>query len=348
MDRVLIALGLVGCGSVLAACAGAPPPVDPAVARWHEFVTGSTASLRGLAPVSRRVCWVGGSGGTLLRTVDGGRTWQRLPVAGGEELDFRDVHAWSAAEAVVLNAGAPARIFRTVDGGASFQVVHRDDRAGIFLDGLCMVGDVGFVFGDPLEGGFVVLRSLDRGRRWASLPAAALPAPEPGEAGFAASGSNLCAVGRDLWIATGGGRARLLRSRDLGASFTVHDLPVIQGEPSQGAFAVAFADARRGVVVGGDYRRPGGNDRTAAWTDDGGATWFTSRTGALGYRSGVTWLPGADAFVAVGEAGASWSADGGRSWQALPGPGFHAVAVAADGTVWAAGGGGRVARLEPR
>ncbi|MDQ6716642.1 MAG: hypothetical protein M3Z83_11085, partial [Actinomycetota bacterium] len=42
---------------------------------WQLSSTGTTAPLRGLAPVSRQVAWVSGSEGTVLRTTDGGRSW---------------------------------------------------------------------------------------------------------------------------------------------------------------------------------------------------------------------------------------------------------------------------------
>ena len=98
----------------------------------------------------------------------------------------------------------------------------------------------------------------------------------------------------------------------------------------------------RGVVVGGDYRQPLLTDGTAACTADGGASWQPADAG--GYRSAVVWLDDRQ-LLAVGPDGASRSVDGGRSWRAFGDAGFHSVAVARDGTVWACGSDGRVARL---
>ena len=39
--------------------------------------SNSSASLRGVNAVSDQVCWASGSGGTWLRTVDAGKTWQK-------------------------------------------------------------------------------------------------------------------------------------------------------------------------------------------------------------------------------------------------------------------------------
>jgi photosystem II stability/assembly factor-like uncharacterized protein len=332
--------------ALLAACAAAPSAPDPGTARWRELPTGSDASLRGLSVRSAEVCWASGTGGTVLRTVDGGRTWRKLPVPGGESLDFRDVEALDDDTALVMSAGAPARIYRTGDGGRNWTLVHEDPRPGAFFDGMAFADRAhGCAFGDPVDGAFVVLVTQDGGRSWRAVAPEALPTPGDGEAGFAASGSNLCARGQALWIVTGGTRSRCLSSRDGGASFGPAPLPLRQGAPSQGAFSVAFADDLRGVAVGGDHREPDAGEGTAAFTIDGGAHWQPSATGALGYRSGVAWLPGGSC-VAVGERGGSFSRDGGRSWQPLPGPGFHAVCAGPHGSVCAAGSGGRVARLE--
>ncbi|MEP7334072.1 MAG: hypothetical protein ABI692_18525, partial [Terracoccus sp.] len=75
--------------------------------RWTMKPTGSDARFRGLAPVSKRVAWVSGTAGTVLRTVDGGATWQNVSPTGlgTEELQFRDIEAFDAQRAVILSIG---------------------------------------------------------------------------------------------------------------------------------------------------------------------------------------------------------------------------------------------------
>jgi photosystem II stability/assembly factor-like uncharacterized protein len=60
--------------------------------RWTLQTSGVTARLRGVSAVSERVAWASGSGATVLRTTDGGATWNKLTVT-TETLDFRDVDA---------------------------------------------------------------------------------------------------------------------------------------------------------------------------------------------------------------------------------------------------------------
>jgi photosystem II stability/assembly factor-like uncharacterized protein len=42
--------------------------------RWKPVPTGSDQQYRGLDAVDKRVAWVGGSAGEVLRTTGGGRT----------------------------------------------------------------------------------------------------------------------------------------------------------------------------------------------------------------------------------------------------------------------------------
>jgi hypothetical protein len=120
---------------------------------------------------------------------------------------------------------------------------------------------------------------------------------------------------------------------------------------SAGVFSLDFADARRGVAVGGDYTKEREAAGNAALSFNGGADWQAVGEGSRpgGYRSGVAYVPGTRGrtLVAVGPSGSDFSADGGRTWKTLGAEGFHALSVAPHGDVaWAVGEGGRVARLD--
>ena len=102
---------------------------NPRLPRWKPVPTGSTQQYRGLDAVSARVAWVGGSAGEVLRTLDGGRTWQKVSPPGAEGLLFRDVEAESAWRASVLSIGegAASRIYSTFDGGRSWREAFVND-----------------------------------------------------------------------------------------------------------------------------------------------------------------------------------------------------------------------------
>lgn len=326
--------------AALAACAAPRPPVG-----WRAVPTGASTSLRGLAAVDAECAFVGGVGGTLLRTVDGGRSWVDVAPQQSAACDFRDVEAIDRERVLAMVAGQPARVYRTVDGGRSWGIAHEDPRPAAFFDAIARTDHRMVLFGDAIDERFVVLVSDDGGRAWQPAAPDALPPPAAGEAGFAASGT--CVVPRDqagdeglFALVTGGGPVRCISFRPGGGNVT-SELPMVRQLASGGAFSSAWR-GKRGVVVGGDYRQPERSEGTAAWTDDGGVTWHAADAG--GFRSAVCWLPDGG-LLAVGSDGASWSGDGGATWQAFGALGFHAVACAGDGSVWACGSDGRAARL---
>jgi photosystem II stability/assembly factor-like uncharacterized protein len=331
----------------LAACAGSPARRDFGTCRWRLVPTGTNASLRGLCAVDASVAWASGSRGAILRTTDGGRCWTNVAPADAP-FDFRDVHAFDVDTAVAMVSGQPARLYRTADGGRSWAIVHEDPRPGAFFDAIAFAGDRGVPLGDPQGGAFTVLATADAGRTWTPLGPGLAPLAAAGEAAFAASGSCAAlAADGSAWLVTGGTSARALVQR--GGAFVPAPLPLAQGAESQGAFGIALRDARTAVAVGGDYRDPERTLATAAWTQDGGASWQAAAGGAGGYRCAAIWLDDR-AVLAAGDRGCSLSDDGGRTWRPFAGglaagEGFHALARGRDGSIWAAGAGGCVARL---
>src|SRR5262245_28856618 len=103
---------------------------------WQPSTTNSQARLRGLSAVSRHVAWASGSQGTVLRTVDGGRSWQQVAPPDTETLDFRDIEAFDARTAVALSIGEgeASRIYRTTDGGRTWTEAFRNTEAAAFYN----------------------------------------------------------------------------------------------------------------------------------------------------------------------------------------------------------------------
>src|SRR5262245_48239618 len=71
---------------------------------WKVTPTGSDDQFRGLAAVSSRVAWVSGEVGTVLKTTDGGKTWQDVSPT-GTGLELRDIEAWDSRHAITLSIG---------------------------------------------------------------------------------------------------------------------------------------------------------------------------------------------------------------------------------------------------
>lgn len=316
-------------------------------AQWTPQEGRTDARLRGLSVVDAHLAWASGSKGTILRTTDGGRTWQPRPVPGGAELDFRDIHAVDdrMAYALSIGEGEKSRIYKTTDGGATWTLQHVNRVSKGFLDAIAFLdADHGLALGDPVDGRFMILATDDGATTWKPAPPDGMPPALPGEGAFAASGTCLV-VGRDgrAWFGTGGAKtSRVFRSTDRGRTWTAHETPVAAGSPSSGIFSLAFADAERGIAVGGDYKEPARARDLVALTSDGGRTWRRpSGAPPGGYRSAVAILPGTRGrtLVAVGPTGSDASIDGGESWRRLGTTGFDAVGFAGAGAGWAAGDG---------
>lgn len=329
---------------VLLALAQAPAP------HWTTQTSGVTARLRGVSAVNDRVAWASGAEGTILRTADGGTTWQRLSIPGTEKLDFRDIDAVSETVAYVLSIGPgeASRIYKTTDAGVHWTLQFINDNPQAFYDAMAFWdAERGIALSDSVDGHFVILITRDGGRAWTRVLQASLPSALPNEGAFAASGTNVAVFAPNhVWIGTGAAtRSRVLRSTDAGATWAVADTP-LAASASAGIFSVAFRDARHGMIVGGDYKKENEAMNNAAVTSDGGLTW-TAVTGLGGYRSVVANLPGArPSWVAIGPTGSDISMDDGRTWKAIEGLGYHAFATARRGTVgWGVGEGGRIAKL---
>jgi photosystem II stability/assembly factor-like uncharacterized protein len=322
----------------------------PAPLMWSPLSTGVGARLRGVSTVSDRVAWASGTNGTILRTSDGGTTWQRRAIAGAEKLDFRDIDAVddTTAYALSIGSGELSRIYKTSDAGLTWteQFINRDPKA--FFDAMAFWdAKRGVAVSDSVDGQFVILTTSDGGTSWVRVPPTALPPALPNEGFFAASGTNVTvAAPNHVWIGTGAAsEARVLRSSDGGRTWALSKTPLDAG-PSAGIFSIAFSDAMHGIVVGGDYKAEDVAGHNAALSTDGGATW-TAMKGLSGFRSAVAYVPGSgESIVAVGPSGTDVSTDRGQTWAPIPGPGFHAFSFARRGTVgYGVGEKGSAARL---
>lgn len=321
----------------------------PGYGQWNVQVSGTHADFRGLSVVDRHIAWASGTRGTYIRTVDGGKTWQAGVVPGAEKLDFRDVDAFGADLAYLMSAGPGenSRIYKTVDGGENWILQFTNPEPKGFFDAIAFWdANNGLAFSDPVRGKYYLIATGDGGNTWKPLPGEGMPNALEGEGAFAASGTSLLARGdSEAWLCTGGAaKARIFHTINRGKNWKVLDTPLVAGTESAGIFSMGWRDGERGLLVGGDYKKPGEIRATAALTRDGGTTWQLAK-GPLPYSSGVAWAK--DRWIAVGPGGSHVSLDDGITWKRLDTTPFNAVQFARDGVGWAVGPKGTVARLEP-
>lgn len=307
------------------------------------------ASFRGLSVVNDNVIWASGSKGTVIRSVDGGKTWDKRNPAGHETLDFRSLFAFDENHAVIANAGSPAFVLRTEDGGKTWSTAHTSTHPDAFLDGIDFWNsNNGLLYGDPIDGKMLMLRTGDGGKSW--TPVSTAPALEKGEASFAASGTGIrCTGDKDVMICTGGTVSRLWISNDAGQTWKFIQPPVVMGKPSTGIFSLALR-AHHVTLVGGDFQEPTLCTGHHLYSNDGGATWEIPAKPVMGYRECVEVLDD-HTLIAVGPNAIEVSSDGGRNWESLSGEALnlHVVRKARIGSrIVAAGGKGIVCLFENR
>lgn len=336
----------------LALLAGAAPLAAQTPAAVEQK-SGTTALLQAVSPVSDKVVWVSGHGGAVLRTIDGGDTWEVKKVPDAEKLEFRDIQATSATVAWAMSAGPGGRskIFHTTDGGTTWTLQYTNTDSAAFFDCLTFFDEkTGIVFSDAVAGRTMILRTTDGGAHWAFLPANKLPVALKDEGGFAASGGCLVNHGKKRgWIATGAPEARILRTDDAGKSWVVFPTPFVHGDGA-GMTATSWLDEKRGIGVGariGQMRTDTASAVTGV-TDDGGATWtMGTRPSKAGSIFGVAWVPGAGRSTAVAAAlsGLWVTTDAAATWTPVTSAAYWSVGAFGK-RAWGVGPGGRITRLD--
>jgi len=276
--------------------------------------SGVESSFRGLSVVNQKVVWVSGTGGTVLRTIDGGKNWENISVPNMEKIDFRDVEGFNKNTAIVMGIASPARFYKTTDGGQNWKLVHFDDRAGVFFDGMSFWNkNDGIAFSDPVDGQHLLIRTTDGSDTWHEIPKEGFPHKLNPEFGFAASGTGIPVQGRKtVWLGMGGVKSRVFKSEDGGMNWSVAETPVVHGGQSTGIYSVAFKNKKVGISVGGDYTNQSIKN-TMAYSNDGGATWHLPEKQTHQYRECVAHYRG-NIFFAVGPSGFDMTTDNGKNW----------------------------------
>ncbi len=323
--------------------------------QWEIQESHSTANFRGIHSVDGLVAWASGADGTVLRTLNGGRHWEKCAIPpDGDRLDFRGVWAWNANNAMVMSAGPgdQSRIYETSDGCVHWTEERRNSEKDGFWDaivfqargfGLLADGKTGVLIGDPVGGRFHTEgMSLGHG-----LIDDGACVARPDEAAFAASNSSVFVFGpRRYIIGTGGkGGPRVLLSPLLAEVDNTKGcdailVPLAGGTDTSGVFSLVFRDLKHGLAVGGNFKKPIEVSGTAAWTADGGRHWTAASKPPHGYRSTVAWYPDAKVWIAAGTNGSDISRDDGKTWLPLDDGNWNALSLP-----YVVGPGGRIGRL---
>jgi len=211
----------------------------------------------------------------------------------------------------------------------------------VFLDGMDFYKSTGFIMGDPVNGFFTLSYSEDGGNTWQACEGKV--EANKGEAGFAASGTNVQVLNDSTFIFVSGGlKSRFFKSTNKGKTWVSTSLPYLTNE-SSGAFSIHMINEKEGVIVGGDWANPDLNLNTAFFTNDGGEFWENAEKQPRGYRSCV--IEAKNTMYAAGTNGIDISFDKGETWIPFA-DGNYLTLTADDKHLYASMPKGRVRVLE--
>jgi len=359
----LLWVSLFAAASALAAAQSTAPSTAPVPAVWLMQDSGTTAGLRGIDSVDGIVAWASGTGGTVLRTIDGGAHWLKCAVPDGDKegasLDFRGVQAWDAKTAIVMASGAgeKSRLYKTTDGCQTWVLVFKnpDAREGFFdCFWLSPQYNDGMLLGDPVKDKFSIFETEDGGRTWKRDIRLGLRVKGKSLAAFAASNGLFPQrrTGYMRGFVTGGQAGAFLFNRWATIDWIKSEIPVASGAESAGAFSLGYRFTRPRctdcenpsnyflVAVGGDYTKPMEGAATAAWSTDLGQHWAAAAKPPHGYRSTVQWSDTLKAWITAGTNGSDISRDDGKTWAPLDNGNWNALSLP-----FLVGPNGRIAEL---
>jgi len=306
----------------------------------QEFKMDST-SIRSIQVTDSATVHYAGSKGDFGFTADGGKSWSTKHITYQDSIipHFRSL-AKNGDAFFALSIANPALLYKFSQTKTA--LVYTESHEKVFYDALQFFDDSihGIAVGDPIEDCASIILTSDGGTTWSKISCTDLPEFTEGEAFFAASNTNIKTIGSTVWIASGGEKARILKSDDFGETWQIFETPIIQGDGPQGIYSIDFADKNNGIAIGGDYSKPTANKANKAITKDGGKTWtLVADNQNPTYKSCVQYVPntnGKEVF-AVGFTGVSFSNDSGNTWKEVSKDSYYTIQFVDKNTAWLSG-----------
>ena len=220
-------------------------------AQWAEQTSGITTALNTISAVDNNVCWIGGDGGVVLRTTNGGTNWTNVGGGAIGTADIYNIFAWDANLALCTTSPAATFVYRTSDGGATWTQVFT--QTGGFMDAIWMTSATdGFMYGDPVGSRWSLWRTTNGGVTWDST---GLYLPQVGtEAGW---NNAMYVNGSTIYFGTN--NSKVYYSTNNGTSWAAQTMPLTN------SFGIWFNTPSVGLVAG--------STQGIVVTTNGGTSW---------------------------------------------------------------------------
>ena len=332
---------IAACAALLTMSAVFANPAD--CGTWTPQSSGATGFFSGVSCVNATDAWACGQNGTIVRTTDGGRTWDKLATDVPSDEEITDVdfasptHGWATG---VANA-----ILRTTNGGATWS--SQSWLGSIYPPKLLAVSavDASHAWIGAYETSNwmnwntyrSVLLGTSDGKTWWSPSGVVV-----GDYGHGITGLDFVDVSHGWAVADNA----VTSSSDGGRTWT----PLLSIEVASSFYDVSFADAQNGWVVGEDSSYEG----FVMHTSDGGQSWYRQAEDeiAAGAVSGVNAVCAVNASTAwavceggfvlhTTDAGATWARERPTTQD------LNDVSFISAETGWAVGDAGVVLRHGP-
>jgi len=299
-------------------------PADPSV-----FYAGTGDGNITFPGIGRMSSFGVGVAGGILKTSDGGISFTFLPIPGSGAF-YRIVV--SRADPHVVVAAATDGIYRTGDGGASWERTGATQTPTDLLEDPAVPARFLAVSGRIKGGNGGLFESRDAGETWSPIGSGLPPPDDWGRPALALADAPVRTL--YLWISETSalpGR-RLYRSSDDGASWTEITPAVIsqRGSGGYGAHLVAFSSASGQALLLHDgflmyaARASGPVGSADPWAVPGGF-WHQDTHGADVSADGKSWVAATDGGVAVSDDGGATFR---RADQGFPNVQFYSCALA--------------------
>ena len=283
---------------------------------WAPQTSPTTSQLFTVTSTDESHAWIGGDGGSLLFTRNGGTTWDRRDLGGSSSYDFHGlvfvdaVHGWTV--------DSYGQIGVTSDGGESWQY---DTPASPHSGQLAIAADATrlWVVG---QAGLVLSRPIEAGGTWALQTSGT-------ESTLRTVTSR--SAGR---LVAGGDAGSMLDTVNGGATWTTRSSgPILQIQE------IAFADTQHGWLVG---KAEDTSDALIYGSSDGGVTWQQQLLdGGMNWLDGCTfadathgWAGGWGGGITATTDGSTWHTQVTPGW---PNTSYYGMACTSAQDAWAVG-----------
>jgi photosystem II stability/assembly factor-like uncharacterized protein len=286
---------------------------------WSPQNSGTSENLHSIKAIDENVVWASGETGTILKTTDGGSSWELFPIP-NTALNCYSIDAINSniAWVVATNpSGGESAIYKTINGGATWELKHSSNTEGSYYNAIRFYDENnGMFYGDPEDVYFAIYTSDDGGEKWERTDSVNIPSIHPdGEYGIS---NSLAIYGNHAWFGTFNPNyndvKRILHSSDRGKTWEAYSNNM--DGVGRGINSIEFYNENDGVLVR--------DNNIIQITHDGGNTWTFPPTLYTYPALGICYI-NSNSIMVVGVNSGSGdtsvavaSTDGGTTWFSCP------------------------------